>query len=151
MKHAAKILATLAAFCAVSLPSRAADEVNAAVTLQVTKGYLSQSKITQGTFSLTATSPNAVGGTQLIGTNAAEAITIGDVVETSKGWAYFRNTESTNITAPVAIGVVSGSDFIEFARLNPREFGAIPLGTNIIYAQAIGTNSVVLEKLIVDR
>jgi hypothetical protein len=36
-------------------------------------------------------------------------------------------------------------------RLRPGEFGLMPLGTNVLYAQAIGTNEVVLEKLIVDR
>jgi hypothetical protein len=129
----------------------AANEIAASVTIQVRSGYLDQQKVVNSSFSLTDTSPNAVGGTQDIGTNTAEAITIGDVSEIGKGWGFFRNTQSTNVSAPCAIGVLSGTAFIEAMRLGPGEFGACPLGTNILYALAIGTNSVVLEKLIIDR
>ena len=130
----------------------AANEISASVLLQVKSGYLDQQKLANSTFSLTDTSPNAAGGTQLVGTNAAEAITIGDVSETAKGWAFFRNTQSTNVYAPCAIGVVdNGGAFIESNRIPPGEFALMPLGTNILYALAIGTNEVVLEKLILDR
>lgn len=146
-----RILWAVLSIVACITTARAANEIAAAVTLQVRSGYLDQQKVVSSQFSLTDASPNAVGGTQEIGTNTAEAITIGDVSEIGKGWGFFRNTQSTNVYAPCAIGVMAGTAFIEALRLAPGDFGAAPLGTNILYAQAIGTNSVVLEKLIIDR
>ena len=129
-----------------------ADGISATVTLQAQSGFLDHKKITQRSFAFVAASPSSYGGTQTIGTNTPALVGFGDVPVSSRGWAYFGNTQATNVYAPLAIGTQDNSgNFFEFLRLYPGEFHLGPLGTNAVYALAIGTNSVVMEKSGIQR
>jgi hypothetical protein len=138
-----------AAVMAIGAAAYAANEITAQVALKVVTGYYDQTRAVNASWSIATTNPNVAGGTQAIGTNAAELVTIGDV--TTKGWSYFRNLGT--MTNVIALGVVDAStNFLEFARLEMGEYGVIRLGTNSIYAISIGAGeaATVLEKLIVD-
>lgn len=140
-----RIFALAAAVILVASGARAADEISAAVTLKVEKGYLLFSRSVNTTWSITNANPNISGQTQSIGTSA-EAITLGDVAVAGVTW--FRNL-STNRT--VEIGAVDAStNFLPLIKLKFSEYAFMRLGTNVVYAKGIG-GSVVLEKAIVDE
>ena len=143
-----RTLFILAALAALVRLAPAANEITAQASLVATKGFLNVSRQANSAFNITNTAPNVAGYTQLLGTNAAEQITFGDVQ--TPGWAWFRNLG----TNTVSLGVVDAStNFIEFARMKAGEYGLIPVGTNGLYGMSIGTNETgtVLEKIILDR
>jgi hypothetical protein len=128
----------------------AANEISALVSLAATKGYVNVTRQINQQWDITNAAPNVAGGTQIIGTNAAEVILFGDVV--TPGWSLFRNLGTNSHS--IALGVVDTStNFMEFARLEMGEYGMIPVGTNALYGISYGTNEAgtVLEKIILDR
>ncbi|MFH1605622.1 MAG: hypothetical protein ABIH03_17150 [Pseudomonadota bacterium] len=146
MKNRLLVLVACALACAGAV--WAADEITATVTFRVDDGYLAILRSATSQFTITNAAPQIAGDSQGLTTNAATALTSGSL--TVKGWAWFRNLDST---ATVALGVVdSSTNFLEFARLKPTEYGLIRLGTNTIYGMMVtATNTTaVLEKLIVD-
>jgi len=141
---------TILAVALLTCAAYAANEITAAITLKATKGYLDIQRSANAQWNLTNTAPNVSGLTQRIGTNTAELISVGDVA--TPGWAWFRNLSTNN---NIAVGVMDvNTNFLEFARFAPGEYGLIPLGTNSIYGMANGaTNEAnsVLEKIILDE
>jgi len=105
-----------------------ANEITLNLKMQVEKSFLSHSE-NPGVLSVDMSGSNAIGGVQTIGTTA-EAITITDV--STPGYAYFRNTDSTNF---VEIGTGTGS-FVPFAKLKKGEACIMRLSTTAPTARA---------------
>ena len=105
-----------------------ANEITLNLKMQVEKSFLSHSE-NPGVLSVDMNGSNATGGVQTIGTTA-ETITITDVA--TPGYAYFRNTDSTNF---VEIGTGTGS-FVPFAKLKKGEACIVRLGTTAPTARA---------------
>lgn len=106
-----------------------AQEITLSLKMQVAKGYLTQ-KFDPGTVLVDMSGTTAIGGSQDIGTTA-EALSITDV--STAGYAYFRNTDTTNF---VEIGTGTGGSFVSFAKLKPGEVAILRLGTNAPTARA---------------
>lgn len=107
------------------------NEITVNVSLGVKNGFLSQS-LTPGTILVNMTGTTATGGAQDIGTSTnAEAISMNDV--SSAGYAFFRNTDTTNY---VDIGSGTGTNFAAVVRLKAGEAGVFRLGTNAPTARA---------------
>lgn len=107
------------------------NEITVNVSLGVKNGFLSQS-LNPGTVLVNMTGTTAAGGAQEIGTSTnAEAISMNDV--SSAGYAFFRNTDTTNY---VDIGSGTGTNFAAVVRLKAGEAGVFRLGTNAPTARA---------------
>lgn len=107
------------------------NEITVNVSLGVKNGFLSQS-LTPGTILVTMTGTTATGGAQDIGTSTnAETISMNDV--SSAGYAFFRNTDTTNY---LDIGSGTGTNFAAVVRLKAGEAGVFRLGTNSPTARA---------------
>ena len=118
------------------------NEITVNVSLGVKNGFLSQS-LNPGTILVTMTGTTATGGAQEIGTSTnAEAISMNDV--SSAGYAFFRNTDTTNY---LDIGSGTGTNFAAVVRLKAGEAGVFRLGTNAPTARA-NTAAVKLQYLI---
>lgn len=123
-----------------------ANEITVFMKLSAVKGNLTvQPAQLSTTFTLNAAAPNVSGVTQSIGFAAHEAITLGDVA--TNGWAWFKNTDSTNF---VQIGVDVGSTFYPLVRLNAGEAGCFRLAHGVTPYAKSDTAAVVLEKYILD-
>jgi len=143
-------LAVAAAMAASLLVTYAANELTAGVTFQVAKGYLTYSRAVSATWTITNATPNVAADSVNLTTGSVTAVGSGSVAV--KGWAWFRNL-STNNTA--SLGVYdANTNYVEFARLKPGEYGLIRLGENPIQARLVSdvTNETtsVLEKAIID-
>lgn len=114
-----------------------AQEITLTLKMSVAKGYLVQ-KFDPGTILVDLTGTTAIGGVQDIGTTA-EALSITDV--STAGYAYFRNTDTTNF---VEIGTGTAGSFVAFAKLKAGEAAILRLGTNAPTARA-NTASVRLQ------
>lgn len=106
-----------------------AQEITVTARLSVSKGYLVQ-KFDPGAILIDMSGTTAAGGVQDIGTSA-EALTVTDV--STAGWAYFRNTDTTNF---VEIGTGTAGSFVAFAKLKAGEACVLRLGTNAPTARA---------------
>lgn len=106
-----------------------AQEITVNLRMNVTKGYLSQ-KFEPGPILVDMSGTTATGGAQDIGTTA-ETITMSDV--TSAGYAYFRNTDTTNF---VEIGTGTAGSFVAALKLKAGEVAVARLGTNAPTARA---------------
>jgi len=106
-----------------------ADEITLTLKMAVLKGSLAHTE-NPGAISVTLSGTNATGGVQNIGTTA-EALTMGDV--SSPGYAYFRNTGTTNF---VELGTGTGGSFVGFAKLKAGEAAVIRLTTAAPTARA---------------
>lgn len=106
-----------------------AQEITLTLKMSVAKGYLVQ-KFDPGTILVDMSGTTAIGGAQDIGTTA-EALTITDV--STAGFAFFRNTDSTNF---IEIGTGTGGSFVAFAKLKAGEAAILRLGTNAPTARA---------------
>ncbi len=108
-----------------------AQEITVTARLSVSKGFLVQ-KTDPGTILVDMSGTTAIGGAQDIGTSTnAEAITMSDV--SSAGYAFFRNTDTTNF---VEIGTGTGVSFVPFLKLKAGEAAVCRLGTNAPTAKA---------------
>lgn len=105
-----------------------ADEITLTMRMLVSKGNLVH-KEEPGIQSITLNGANGTGGIQNIGTSA-ELITMGDTG--TAGWAFMRNTDTTNY---VDLGT-STTSFVAFARLKAGEACMFRLGTNAPAARA---------------
>jgi hypothetical protein len=114
-----------------------AQEISISVKMTVSKGYLVQ-KSDPGTILVDMSGTTAIGGAQDIGTTA-EALSITDV--STAGWAYFRNTDTTNY---VEIGTGTAGSFVAFGKLKAGEACLIRLGTNAPTARA-NTSAIKLQ------
>ena len=147
-----RVAAMVVALALAAGGAMAANEIVAQIVIKLTSGFQDVQRAVNATHSVSGSPVNSAAGTQTIGTNAAELVTVGDV--SVKGWSYWRNLESTNGGNVVALGVIDAStNFLEWARLAAGEYGLIPLGTRDIYALSIGTNAAgtVLEKFIIEN
>lgn len=106
-----------------------AQEITVTARLSVSKGFLVQ-KFDPGTILVDMTGTTAIGGVQDIGTTA-EALSITDV--STAGYAFFRNTDTTNF---VELGTGTAGSFASFAKLKPGETAVLRLGTNAPTARA---------------
>jgi len=106
-----------------------ANEITLTLKLAVSKTYLVHTE-NPGTIQVTMSGSTATGGAQAIGTTA-EAITITDV--STAGYAYFRNTSSTEY---VELGTGTGGSFVAFGKLKAGEACILRLGTNAPTARA---------------
>ena len=86
----------------------------------------------------------SVGGIQVIGSGAHEAIATGDL--TTEGWAIFRNLDDTNF---VDVGIDVSSVFKPVFRLKAGEPAIVRVSTDALYAQA-DTADVNLEYTILE-
>lgn len=108
-----------------------AQEITVTARLNVAKGYLVQ-KFDPGSVLVDLTGTTATGGVQDIGTSTnAEALSMSDV--SSAGYAFFRNTDTTNY---VEIGTGTGASFAAFLKLKAGEVAVCRLGTNAPTAKA---------------
>ena len=122
-----------------------ANEISASVVLSATKGHLSVARRVSSRFTLAGT--HYASQVQGIPHAAPEALAFPADVAT-KGWAFFRNTDTTN---PVSIGPLDAlAALIPVVTLQPGEFALIPLGTATLYAQAT-TATVALEWILLER
>jgi hypothetical protein len=106
-----------------------ADEITLTLKMAVLKGALAHTE-NPGAISVTLSGTNATGGVQNISTTA-EALTMGDV--SSPGYAYFRNTGTTNF---VELGTGTGGSFVGFAKLKAGEAAVVRLTTAAPTARA---------------
>jgi hypothetical protein len=105
-----------------------ANEIQINLKLNVAKNRLVHRE-EPGQILVDMTGGTAAGGAQNVTTTAA-AITMGSV--TTAGYAYFRNTDTTN-----AIEIGTGtSPFVPFAKLKAGEAAVFRLGTNSPTAKA---------------
>jgi hypothetical protein len=144
-----RFLAGVLACVALALAARAANELTAQVAVRFVDGYVDLQRGANASWTVTNASPNVAADSVGVTTNAA-ALAFGAV--SVKGWTWFRNVTAAGGDT-IALGVVDAStNFIEFARMKPGEYGLIRLGTSAIWAQKIGTNetSSRLEKMCVD-
>jgi hypothetical protein len=107
-----------------------ADEIRANLSLTVTKGSLSLSKLFNDTADMAGTKYSA--GCQSIGHAAHEALVVSGDIATA-GWAYFRNTDATNF---VQVGVDVSTAFHPLVKLLPGEACVLRLATTAVYAKA---------------
>ena len=108
-----------------------AQEITVTARLSVSKGFLVQ-KMDPGAVLIDMSGTAAIGGAQDIGTSTnAESITMSDV--SSAGYAWFRNTDTTNY---VEIGTGTGASFAPFIKLKAGEIAVCRLGTNAPTAKA---------------
>lgn len=105
-----------------------ANEITLNLKVSVLKGYLSHTE-NPGTQSVTMNGSNASGGVQAIGTSG-EALGVTDV--TTPGYAFFRNTDTTNY---VELGTGT-TTFVSFAKLKAGESAILRLGTTAPTARA---------------
>jgi len=125
-----------------------ADEITVTQALGLANGTLDSFSIPAYTFRVTQATavPVRVGGTQVIGHAAHEALALTDL--TTLGVAYFRNRSATNF---VQIGVEVAATFYPLVRLNPGEAWMFRFAQGITpYAQA-NTAAVVLQREILDN
>jgi hypothetical protein len=113
-----------------------ANEITLNLKMAVEKSFLVHSE-NPGTFFVDMSGTTAIGGVQSIGTSA-EALSIVDVA--TPGYAYFRNTDSTNF---VEIGTGTGT-FVPFAKLKKGEACIMRLSTTAPTARA-NTAAVALQ------
>ena len=106
-----------------------ADEITLTLKMAVLKGALAHTE-NPGAISVTLSGSTAIGGVQTIGTTA-EVIIMNDV--TSPGYAYFRNTGTTNF---VELGTGTGGSFVGFAKLKAGEAAVVRLTTAAPTARA---------------
>lgn len=106
-----------------------ANEITLTLKMSVSKGFLSHRE-DPGVQSVDMNGSNGTGGIQNIGTTA-ETIVMGDTG--TAGYAYLRNTDSTNY---VDIGTGTGGSFVAFAKLKAGECCVFRLGTNAPTARA---------------
>jgi hypothetical protein len=149
-----KMKKRFASICAAAMVAAglvlASDEITLLVSMRVVDGYIDQTRTKTSYVSITNATPSISAGTVTLTTNAASLLSFGDLAV--KGYAWFANVTVSNGNH-VGLGVVDAStNYIEFARLKPGEYGAIRLGPNPVYAIAIGTNTTTtqLEKFCVD-
>jgi len=123
----------------------AADEIQISARLKVDNGDFSAER-QPSTIKVDQTTLGADSGIQIIGTNW-EAVTVGDL--SVYGWAQFRNTDTTD---SLYLAVVDAStNYHEFAELEAGEPALFRLFTNVtLYAKAASTNSVKLDKLMLE-
>jgi len=114
-----------------------ANEITVTIQLDVVKSPISD-QIRKSNLRFDLATAVKSGGIQVVGTTA-EAIGISADVAT-KGWAYFRNVDSTNY---VVLSTASDGT-TPFAKLMPGELALIPLGSGTIYGMA-NTAAVNLE------
>jgi len=124
-----------------------ANEITSNFSLSVSKGSFTFSRSLSKQITISASSPNVAGGTQLVGTAAAgEALVLGDVA--TNGVAYFVNLDATNY---VEVGIQQAGTFYPLARLNAGEGYPFRLAQGVTpYARA-NTSSVVMEYHIFDN
>lgn len=146
-----KILcAAVAVLIAAACATFAANEITAAATFKISKGYLDSQRAVNSQYTITNAAPNVAGQSQTLYTNGWAEITIGDV--SRKGWGWFRNLGSNGNEVVIGPGT-STNNATEFIRLKDGEFFFGPLGTNRIYGSVTGTNgqTTIIEKIIADR
>jgi hypothetical protein len=109
-----------------------ANEIQVTVAMQVNKGYLQHSQV-PGTQLYTMTGTKCDGGAQTV-TTSHVALNIGSLSSSTVGWAYFRNTSTTN-GEDIAIGVLVSSTFYPLVGLKPGEVALFRLNTDVATAQ----------------
>jgi hypothetical protein len=114
----------------------AADEITVSASLRVNNGDLAVQKDSGGS-RYTQTTKGHVGGVQIIGTNACEALPLTDL--TAAGWCYMRNLDTNN---PVEVGVVDvNTNFLPLLKVKATEFALFRLVPGVTpYALATNAN-----------
>lgn len=108
-----------------------ANEIAITARLAVRHGNL---YITEdpGTINVTQSTALHVGGTQVIPSASHAALDLNDV--TTRGYAYFRNTDTSK---HITLGADVSGVFVPFLHLEPGEFALCRLGTAVApYAKA---------------
>jgi hypothetical protein len=140
-----KTMLAIFGLCVGAMVCLAANEINTIITFKATKGSLDITRAVNLSFTLNAAQPQAAGLTQVFTTNPT-AITIGNVG--TNGWGYFRNL-STNTY--IELGYYDTTNFAAIVRMNTNEPALFRVAQGVtIYGRA-STNSVTLEKLILDN
>jgi hypothetical protein len=124
-----------------------ADEITVSVGLNLLNGDKDSLTISPYTFAITQATakPVRVGGSQVIGHAAHEALALADL--TTPGVCYLRNRDATNF---VQIGVDVSGDFYPLIKLMPGDAWIIRLPASVTpYAKA-DTAAVVLQREILD-
>jgi hypothetical protein len=115
----------------------AGSEINANLTLKVTKGYLSYQRSVNNTLSITNTAPNVAGLTMSVPNHATGTlVSVGSVL--TNGVAWFGNLDTTNY---VEVGRQVSGTFYALFRINPGEAWPVRLVQGAdIFARANSTN-----------
>ena len=121
-----------------------ANEITITASMKVANGNLDESW-RKANLKVNQTGKSAAGSVQEIGFAAHEQIVLTDIG--TAGYAYFRNTDTTNY---VEVGVDVGATFYAFMKLKPGEAAVLRLATGTIYAQA-NTAAVKLQSRVLEE
>jgi hypothetical protein len=152
-----RILAALTGFM-VAGAAMAANEVTVNVAFKVLDGSIDMLRAQNQQFTVTNATPNVSGGTVVITTNAAQAISLSPLAV--PGWSWLRNVDATNVANVIEVGTIDAStNFFPFLRLKPAEYAVFRFAPGVaVYGQSVvvagggtATNaSSRLERLAVD-